>query len=144
LHVILRFELELALVNRKLEVKDLPEAWNDLMEQLLGIRPPSDAEGVLQDVHWSMGAIGYFPTYALGNLFGAQFFNRMEQDIPDADKRIGGGDLLSIRRWQQEHIHRYGSVYTAPELIRRVTGESLNPRYFIDYLERKFSRLNVL
>lgn len=144
LHVILRFELELALVNRTLEVKDLPEAWNDLMEQLLGIRPPSDADGVLQDVHWSMGAVGYFPTYALGNLFGAQFFNRMKQDIPDVDKRIGEGDLLSIRRWQQEHLHRHGAVYTAPELVRRVTGEALNPRYFIDYLERKFSRLNVL
>ncbi|MCF7948225.1 MAG: carboxypeptidase M32 [Spirochaetia bacterium] len=144
LHVILRFELELALINRKLEVKDLPQAWNDRMEQLLGIRPPSDADGVLQDVHWSMGAIGYFPTYALGNLFGAQFFNRMQQDLPDVDKRIGAGDLLSIRRWQQEHIHRHGAVYTAPELVRRVTGEALNPRHFIDYLERKFSRLNVL
>ncbi|MCF7915488.1 MAG: carboxypeptidase M32, partial [Spirochaetaceae bacterium] len=98
----------------------------------------------LQDVHWSMGAIGYFPTYALGNLFGAQFFNRMQQDLPDVDKRIGAGDLLSIRRWQQEHIHRHGAVYTAPELVRRVTGEALNPRHFIDYLERKFSRLNVL
>ncbi len=144
LHVILRFELELALVNKKLAVKDLPEAWNDLMEQLLGIRPPSDADGVLQDVHWSMGAIGYFPTYALGNLYGAQFLNRMQQDIPGLDARIEAGDLMSIRRWQQEHIHRHGSVFTAPELIRRVSGEPLNPRFFIDYLERKFSRLNVL
>ncbi|MFW5711803.1 MAG: carboxypeptidase M32 [Spirochaetota bacterium] len=144
LHVILRFELELALVNKKLAVKDLPEAWNDLTERLLGIRPPSDADGVLQDVHWSMGAIGYFPTYALGNLYGAQFLNRMQQDIPDLDTRIESGDLMSIRRWQQENIHRYGSVYTAPELIRRVSGEPLNPRFFIDYLERKFSRLNVL
>lgn len=144
LHVILRFELELALVNKKLAVKDLPEAWNDLMEQLLGIRPPSDADGVLQDVHWSMGAIGYFPTYALGNLYGAQFLSRMQQDMPDLDTRIEAGDLMSIRRWQQENIHRHGSVYTAPELIRRVSGEPLNPRFFIDYLERKFSRLNVL
>jgi len=144
LHVILRFELELALVNHKIEVKDLPDAWNDLMEQLIGIRPPSDADGVLQDVHWSMGAIGYFPTYALGNLYGAQFLNKMKQDLSDVDALIENGDLLSIRKWQKEHIHRFGSVYTAPELIQKVTGESLNPRFFIDYLEKKFSRLNVL
>jgi carboxypeptidase Taq len=144
LHIILRFELELALVNKRLAVKDLPEAWNEMMEQLLGIRPPSDADGVLQDVHWSMGAIGYFPTYALGNLYGAQFLHRMQQDIPDLDTRIEAGDLMSIRRWQQEHIHRHGSVYTAAELIRQVSGEALNPRFFIEYLERKFSRLNVL
>ncbi len=144
LHVILRFELELALVNKKLKVKDLPEAWNDLTEQLLGIRPPSDADGVLQDVHWSMGAIGYFPTYALGNLYGAQFMNSMRQDMPDLDARIEAGDLMSIRRWQQDNIHRHGSVYTAPELVRRVSGEPLNPRFFSDYLEQKFSGLNVL
>ncbi len=144
LHVILRFELELALVNKKLEVKDVPEAWNDLMDQLLGIRPKSDADGVLQDVHWSMGAIGYFPTYALGNLYGAQFLSRMKKDLSNVEALIEKGDLMSIREWQKRNIHRYGSVYTAPELIQRITGEPLNPRYFIEYLEEKFSRLNVL
>lgn len=144
LHVILRFELELALVNGDLQVADLPAAWNEGMERLLGITPDKDANGVLQDVHWSMGAIGYFPTYALGNLFGAQFFNTLRQEMPDVDERISKGDLSSVREWQRENIHHYGSALTASELCLKVNGEPLNPKYFIEYLEKKFGDLNVL
>lgn len=139
LHIILRFELELALVSGELQIKDLPGAWNDKMEELLGIRPDNDAEGVLQDVHWSFGAIGYFPTYALGNLYGAQFFNIMRKDLDNIESLMEEGQFGSILRWLRDNIHRYGSIYTADELCNRVTGESLNPAYFIRYLEDKYS-----
>ena len=141
LHVILRFELELAMLNGDLQVKDLPQAWNEGMRRLLGTTPPDDAAGVLQDVHWSMGAIGYFPTYALGNLYGAQFLNTLRQDIPEMDQFMSNGKFLEIREWQREHIHSPGSIFTAEELCLKVTGEALNPDYFISYLERKFHRL---
>jgi carboxypeptidase Taq len=144
LHVILRFELEVGLVKGDLRVKDLPGAWNEGMRRHLGIVPENDAKGVLQDVHWSMGAIGYFPTYALGNLFGAQFFAAMKKDIPDLDRQIAGGELKTIREWQREKIHRYGSSLTAGELCGKISGEALNPSYFVRYLEKKFGDLNVL
>jgi len=141
LHIILRFNLELALVNGDLQVEGLPEAWNEGMKELLGIVPPGNADGILQDVHWSMGAIGYFPTYALGNLYGAQFFQSLRSAIPDVYERMAEGHLQPIREWQREHIHRHGSVYTAEELCRRVCGEDLNPDAFILYLEDKFKKL---
>lgn len=144
LHVVLRFELEVKLVSGELAVRDLPQAWNGEMKRLLGIVPESDATGVLQDVHWSMGAIGYFPTYALGNLFGAQFFEAMREDLPDLDGKIARGDLKPIREWQREHIHRHGSSLTAGELCGKISGESLNPAYFVRYLEKKFGDLDVL
>ncbi len=138
LHIILRFELECALVSGELAVKDLPEAWNNKMEELLGIRPCNDAEGVLQDVHWSFGAIGYFPTYALGNLYGAQFFNTMNKDLGDVDSLVARGEFKKILGWLRENIHRHGSSYTAEELCTRVTGEPLNPEYFSRYLTEKY------
>jgi len=144
LHVILRFELEVALVSGDLKVRDLPAAWNEGMKRLLGVTPDSDAKGVLQDVHWSMGAIGYFPTYALGNLFGAQFFKVLREDIPEVDREIARGKLRAVREWQGENIHRYGSSLTATELCGKISGEDLNPEYFIQYLEKKFGNLNDL
>ncbi len=144
LHVVLRFELEIALVNGDLKVRDLPEAWNEGMRRLLGIVPEGDADGVLQDVHWSMGAIGYFPTYALGNLFGAQFFQILRGQMTELDRKISQGDLRAIREWQRENIHRHGSTLTATELCGKISGEVLNPGYFTRYLEEKFGKLNVL
>ncbi len=144
LHVILRFDLELAMVNGDLQVKDLPGAWNDGMQRLLRITPSDDAQGVLQDVHWSMGAIGYFPTYALGNLYGAQFLHTMHEQLPDMNDMIGRGELKPLREWQREQIHRHGAVYTAAELCQNVTGEALNPDYFMRYLEGKFRALYEL
>ena len=141
LHVILRFQLEVKLMTGDLEVKDLPEAWNATMEELLGIAPPTDARGVLQDVHWSMGAIGYFPTYALGNLYGAQFLDRLLSDLPDAYERVAAGDLGPILGWLREKIHRHGAAKTPKELISEVTGEALEPGYFLRYLESKYGEI---
>ncbi len=138
LHIILRFNLENRLVNGSIKVADLPEAWRQECQSLLGVMPENDAEGVLQDIHWSMGAIGYFPTYALGNLFAAQFFHKMKSDIPSLPKDIEHGKLHVVLEWLRINIHRHGSVYPAEELCKRVTGETLNPDYFGSYLRDKF------
>jgi carboxypeptidase Taq len=141
LHVILRFNLELALLDGSLAVKDLPEAWKSESKKLLGIEPSSAAEGVLQDVHWSHGLIGYFPTYGLGNLYGAQFLNSMKKDLPNLDSLLQERRCEAPLNWLRDKIHRHGSVYTATELCRRVTGEELDYRYFTDYLEKKYSEI---
>ncbi len=141
LHIILRFELERALVDQSLPVADLPAAWNAGMKEMLGIEPADDGEGVLQDVHWSAGLIGYFPTYALGNLFSAQFFNTMLKEIPDYHDCIEKGDLMRVQQWLDDRIYSRGGIYTAGELLKRVTGEDLDPSYFSRYLNAKYSRL---
>ena len=141
LHIILRFELEQALMDRSLPVADLPAAWNAGMKDMLGIEPADVGEGVLQDVHWSAGLIGYFPTYALGNLFSAQFFNTMLQEIPDYHDCIGSGNLIRVQQWLDEKIYSQGGIYTAGDLLKRVTGEELDPSYFSRYLIDKYSRL---
>ena len=138
LHILLRFELEKQLVSGELAVGDLPEAWNAKMEELLGLTPPDDARGVLQDVHWSGGMVGYFPTYSLGNLYAAQFFNTLKVDVPDWGKQVEEGHFQTILAWLREKIHQHARVYPSRDLCARVTGESLNPRYLLDYLEEKF------
>ena len=139
LHIILRFRLETELVTKKLAVDDLPERWNAEMEELLGIRPSNDAEGVLQDIHWSMGGIGYFPTYALGNLYASQFMETMRQDISSLDADIEAGRLTGILDWLRNNIHVHGSSKTAGELVRDVTGAPLDAGHFVRYLNDKFS-----
>jgi carboxypeptidase Taq len=141
LHVVLRFELELRLLTGDLSVDDAPAAWMEKMESLIGVRPGNDANGILQDTHWASGLMGYFPTYALGNLYGAQFMRKMREDVPDIDKQIASGNLKSILDWLGSHIHVYGAALTADELCKKVTGEDLNPQYFIDYLEAKFGEI---
>ena len=141
LHVLLRFSLERGMVDGDLQVDDLPDAWREESRSLLGIVPERDADGVLQDIHWSMFAIGYFPTYTLGNLYGAQFHAAMARDLPDWEERVRGGRFAEILDWLRERIHRHGRVYPAAELCRRVTGEALDARYFIDYLDAKFGDL---
>lgn len=144
LHIIIRYELEKELMNGRLTVSQLPQAWNAKYKEYLGIEPPDYTQGVLQDTHWSGGMVGYFPSYALGNLYGAQIARRMRQDLPEMDEQIARGDLSAIREWLKEHVHRHGGVYTPGELIRKVTGEDLNAQYFIDYLNRKYSRIYEL
>lgn len=144
LHIILRFTLETKMVTGELKVKDLPEAWNSLFLELFGIKPQSDSDGVLQDIHWSMGGIGYFPTYSLGNLYGAQFYKALRIAVPDMDSHIRDGNFSPILAWLRENIHQHGRIYTADEICRRVTGESLNPDYFFAYLEEKFSKVYEL
>ncbi len=138
LHIILRFDLETRLVTRELTVDDLPEAWNSRTQELFGVLPENDASGVLQDIHWSMGSFGYFPTYALGNLYGAQFAAAMRKAIPSLDSEIAGGNLGVILEWLRREIHAHGAALTATELCERVTGQSLSPDYFLAYLEGKY------
>lgn len=141
LHIILRFELETALLHGRLEVADLPDAWNAKMQELLGITPPTAAAGVLQDVHWSTGAVGYFPTYSLGNLYSAQLLHAIRQQFPDFDQRLAQGDFQFVLGWMREHVHQHGKVYAAADLIRRITGEPLNPAYYTKYLRTKYAAL---
>ncbi len=141
LHIMLRFDLERRMVAGKIKVSDVPAAWNDAMQRLLGITPKSDADGCLQDIHWSLGIFGYFPTYALGNLYAAQFFEAAHQALPDLDERLARGELQPLRDWLREKIHRHGQRYRAGELVQVVTGQPLSPTAFINYLNRKFRPL---
>lgn len=141
LHIILRFEIEKEILENKIDVKDLPKIWNQKMKDYLGIKPPNDKMGILQDVHWSMGGIGYFPTYSLGNLYAAQFYNKMSKDIGDIDRQISLGRFGDIKNWLRKNIHSVGKTYTASELAQKVTGEELNSRYFSEYLEKKYGEI---
>jgi carboxypeptidase Taq len=138
MHIILRFELERDIIEGNVNVNELPEIWNSKMEDLLGITPPNDADGVLQDVHWSGGAFGYFPTYFLGNLYGAQFYKKALKVHPSLPEEYEKGNYSNLLTFLRENIHQYGKIYQAKDLIARVTGEDLNPDYFIEYLEKKF------
>jgi carboxypeptidase Taq len=137
LHVLLRFEIEQALLSDQLKSADLPEAWNQKMRQYLGVAPPDDARGCLQDIHWSGGAIGYFPTYTLGNLYAAQFFEQAARDIPDLEESFSRGDFAPLLGWLREKIHRHGRRYRASELVRRVTGQDLSAEPLLRHLKRK-------
>lgn len=138
LHIMLRFELEMDMVAGKVKVADLPEEWNDRFEAYLGIEPPNDREGVLQDIHWSMGLMGYFATYALGNLLAAQYYRKAVQDRPSIPDDIASGKFDTLLTWLNENIHKYGRKFTSDELTRRLTGEGIQSRYYMDYLERKY------
>lgn len=138
LHIMVRYELEKALFNGDLEVRDLPEMWNKKYEEYLGIVPGNDAEGVLQDVHWSDGSFGYFPSYALGYMYAAQFKHAMLGDLPNFDKLLEAGNIEPIRTWLNEKIHRYGKSKKPLEILKQTTGEGLNVQYLIKYLEDKY------
>lgn len=141
LHIIIRFELEQALFNGEIEVTDLPRLWNQKYHDYLGITPPTDTVGVLQDIHWSSGSFGYFPTYTLGNLYGAQIYYTLRREFPDYDARLAAEGTGFILDWLREHMYAYGQVYTPGELARKVTGEDLNPEYFIKYANEKYGAL---
>ncbi|MFN8499683.1 MAG: carboxypeptidase M32 [Anaerolineae bacterium] len=138
LHIILRFELEQALIEGRMAVEDLPEAWNAKMGAYIGITPPSDANGVMQDIHWPSGGVGYFPTYSLGNLIGAQLYYTMRETYPDFDDRVAAGDLGFILGWLRENVHRHGHLYSTNELLQRATGKPLDETYFGRYLAEKY------
>lgn len=140
LHIILRFELENDLLSGKLEPADLPNAWNTLMKKYLGITPPSDSKGVLQDVHWSYGYFGYFPTYCLGNLYAAQITASMKKEI-NINESLKAGELGTILSWLRQNIHQHGSLYLPQKLITDISGEQLNPNFFIEYLNQKYSQI---
>lgn len=139
LHIMLRFEIELALVEGKLAVEDVPAAWNDTFKAYFGITPPDHATGALQDIHWSMGGIGAFVGYALGNLLSVSYYNRALEDHPDIPERIARGDFTTLHNWLIEHVYQHGRKYTADELTRRITGEPMQADDYVAYLRDKFS-----
>lgn len=141
LHIIIRFELEQALINDDLSAGDLPAAWNQKYREYLGIEPPDYADGVLQDVHWGAALIGYFPTYSLGNLYAAQFFAQAQQDLGPMDEQFRRGEFQPLFNWLRTHIHRPGQCYTAAELVQKVTGQPLSHEPALEYLRTKFERL---
>jgi len=144
MHIMLRFELENSVVNGQLAVEDLPDEWNKRMESYLGITPPNDAQGVLQDIHWSQGGIGYFPDYLLGSMLSSQLWEALERDLPDAGKRIGRGEFAPLTDWLQEHVQRHGGAFTFPELTERATGTEFSSEPYMRYLESKYGELYEL
>ena len=140
LHILIRYELEKEMINGEVDYDTLNKVWDDKYEEYLGIRPSNDKEGILQDIHWSSGDIGYFPTYALGSAFGAQFLKAMEKDL-DIDKLLENNEFDKIKEWLRDHIHKYGALYDSQEIIKMCTGEEFDPNIYVDYLIDKYSKL---
>ena len=141
LHIIARFELESALLEGNLGVADMPGAWGEKYKKLLGLEVPNDRVGCLQDVHWSIGYFGYFPSYALGNLYAAQFWAKLKEEVSDIEACIAGGDILSVLTWLRTNVHCHGSRYMPGELVEKVTGSALDPVCFEKYLREKYSSI---
>ena len=141
LHVILRFELEQALFSGSLDPAELPTAWRNKMKELIGVEPENDAQGVLQDVHWSLGAFGYFPSYALGNLYGLEFWEKLKSDIPGVNGLIAEGNFTPIRTWLRDTIYVWGRRLEPPALLKTVTGKSLSSEPFLAYIESKYAEI---
>lgn len=137
-HVILRYRLEKALIAGELALGDLPAAWNEGMRELLGLMPPSDREGCLQDIHWFVGAWGYFPTYTLGAMTAAQLYDAAKRASPEIPKAIAGGDFRPLVAWLAEHVHSQASRWSSQELIERASGRPLDPAVFKAHLERRY------
>ncbi|MDL0119265.1 MULTISPECIES: carboxypeptidase M32 [Halobacterium] len=141
MHIVVRFEIERELIEGDLDVADVPEAWNDKYEEYLGVRPETDAEGCLQDIHWSQGSIGYFPTYSLGSVLAAQIFAALEADIGPVDERVREGDFDVVGDWLESNVHQHGARYTTPDLVREATGEAFTADYFLDHVHEKYGEL---
>ena len=139
LHIILRFELEQDLIEGRIAVADLPEAWNARMKEYLGVDVPDDAHGVLQDMHWAGGGFGYFPTYALGNVISVQIWERAKEDLGDLDERFEQGEFGELREWLREHLYRLGRKFTPQETIERVTGSPIDAKPYVRYLREKLA-----
>ena len=138
LHIMIRYEIEKMLFNEGLSPRDLPEVWNAKYKEMLGITPQTDSEGVLQDVHWSGGSFGYFPSYSLGNMYAAQIMRAARRALPDLDAQIAAGQLLPLKEWLTEKVYRHGKLRQPAELIRDISGEPLQSGYLCDYLEEKY------
>jgi carboxypeptidase Taq len=141
MHIVLRFEIERDLIRGELAVEDVPEVWNEKMAEYLGIRPETDAEGCLQDIHWTNGAIGYFPTYTLGSVLAAQLNHHLRADVGDVDTLVREGEFSPIHDWLTEHIHRHGARYETDDLVQEATGESFSADHFLDYADAKYRDL---
>jgi carboxypeptidase Taq len=145
LHIILRFEIERDLFSGAISVSDLPKVWNKKFEAYLGLTPPDDGKrGVMQDIHWAMGSFGYFPSYSVGNIAAAQFWSKMNQDMPNMDAQIEAGNFKDILNWLIKNVHERGRCYSRDDLMKKVTGEPLNVKHYADYLTKKYSKLYKL
>jgi carboxypeptidase Taq len=144
LHIVLRFELEQELIDGRLAVRDLPEAWNARFKNYLGLDVPDDTQGVLQDVHWGAGLIGYFPTYALGNLIAGQLWQKVHADVADVEEQLAAGKLGALRDWLRENVHRHGAKFSSRELLERVVGAPLAVEPFVSYLVGKLEQIYEL
>ena len=129
------------MIEGTIEVKDLPNYWNAKYKEYLGLDVPSDSKGVLQDIHWSHGSFGYFPTYSLGSFYAAQFFNQAKKEITDLEFEIEKGNSKPLLDWLRGNVHQYGKFYSAEELCIKITGEKLNFKYFMDYATKKYTQL---
>lgn len=141
LHIMLRFELERRLIDGKLAIRDVPDAWNASMQEMLGVTPPDDAQGCLQDIHWASGIFGYFPTYQLGNVYAAQLFEAAQRDIPELQEEFRAGRFQPLLSWLREHIHQHGRRYTPAQLLERATGRGPDATPYVAYLKNKFEPL---
>jgi len=141
MHIVLRFEIERDLIRGDLDVDEVPGVWNDRMEEYLGVRPANDAEGCLQDIHWTHANFGYFPTYSLGSMLAAQLYAAAERDLDDVAADVENGEFDRLYGWLNENVHEHGCRYTTPELVQRATGEDLTAGYFLDYATAKYGRL---
>jgi carboxypeptidase Taq len=141
LHIMLRFEIEMELLAGTVKPADLARVWNERFEAFFGIVPPTDTLGVLQDIHWSAGLIGYFPTYALGNMLAAQYYRAAIAGRPSIPADIANGKFDTLHTWLTENIHQHGRKFTADELTRRITGESIQSKYYMDYLREKYGQI---
>jgi len=144
LHIMLRLELEIDLLEGKVAVKDLPKVWNERFNAYLGVTPPDDAKGVLQDVHWSYGLMGYFATYTLGNLISVQLWEVIQRELPDLEKQIGKGEFAPLLAWLREKMHRHGAKYEPQELVQKITGSKINGDAYLRYLKTKFGEIYKL
>lgn len=139
LHIMIRFEMERDYFQGKIALEDFPEIWNSKYEEYLGVTPKDSREGILQDVHWASGHVGYFQSYMMGDLYASQFRKALMKDIPNIYNEIERGNLCKVHQWMTEHIYQYGQTYTPDEILLNVTGETINPQYLIDYLEEKYT-----
>ena len=138
MHVILRFELEQEMINGRIELRDLPRLWAEKMNEYLGIEVPDDARGVLQDMHWASGSIGYFSTYLLGTVMSVQIWEKAAEDLGDLDDQVARGDFAPLREWLRERVHSHGRKYPPQELLRRAVGSTIDAKPYLAYLRRKF------
>jgi carboxypeptidase Taq len=141
MHIVVRFEIERDLISGDLDVEDVPEAWNDKYDEYLGIRPDTDAEGCLQDIHWSHGSFGYFSTYSLGSVLASQLYAAAEDDVDDLDAKLREGEFDPLMDWLNEHVHQHGKRYETDDLVEAATGESYTADYFLDYVTEKYGEL---
>ncbi|MDP6642335.1 MAG: carboxypeptidase M32, partial [Candidatus Nanoarchaeia archaeon] len=144
LHIILRFEIESGLIDGSIKVKDLPSVWNRKMQEYLNIKPKNNSEGVLQDVHWSLGSIGYFPTYALGVIYAAQLYKKLLKDRKNIESEIEKGNFSNVEVWLKNNFHSYGSTLKAEEIIKKTCKQGLNPDILVGYLKKKYSQIYKL